>query len=50
MSFKVTGKIKKVLDKQETYIQADGELIGSGNFKVSILPKALHFIVPVNKS
>jgi len=36
----------KVLDKQETYIQADGELIGSGNFKVSILPKAINFIVP----
>jgi len=36
----------KVLDKEETYIQADGELIGSGNFKVSILPKAIYFIVP----
>ncbi|MFD1292912.1 diacylglycerol/lipid kinase family protein [Lutibacter holmesii] len=36
----------KVLDKQETYIQADGELIGSGDFKVTILPKALTFIVP----
>lgn len=36
----------KVLDKEETYIQADGELIGSGNFKVSILPKVIYFIVP----
>ena len=36
----------KVLDKEETYIQDDGELIGSGNFKVSILPKAIYFIVP----
>ena len=36
----------KVLDTVETYIQADGELIGSGNFTVSILPKALTFIVP----
>lgn len=36
----------KVLDKQDTYIQADGELIGSGNFIVKLLPKALSFIVP----
>ena len=36
----------KVLDKQDTYIQADGELIGSGNFIVNLLPKALSFIVP----
>lgn len=36
----------KVLDTIETYIQADGELIGSGDFTVSILPKALTFIVP----
>ena len=36
----------KVLDNQETYIQADGELIGSGNFIVNLLPKALDFIVP----
>ena len=49
-NYKTTALQIKVLDKQETYIQADGELIGSGNFKVSILPKALHFIVPVNKS
>lgn len=35
----------KVLDNQETYIQADGELIGSGNFIVNLLPKALSFIV-----
>ncbi|UMB53030.1 diacylglycerol kinase family lipid kinase [Lutibacter sp. A64] len=36
----------KVLDTKETYIQADGELIGSGNFKVALLPKTLSFIVP----
>jgi YegS/Rv2252/BmrU family lipid kinase len=35
----------KVLDKQETYIQADGELIGSGDFNVELLPKALTFII-----
>ena len=36
----------KVLDNKDTYIQADGELIGSGNFIVKLLPKALSFIVP----
>ena len=36
----------KVLDTQKTYIQADGELIGSGNFNVKLLPKALTFIIP----
>ena len=36
----------KVLDNEETYIQADGELIGSGNFIVNLVPKALSFIVP----
>jgi len=37
----------KVLDGQETYIQADGELIGTGDFSVSLIPNALTFIVPV---
>ncbi|MDP3313881.1 diacylglycerol kinase family protein [Lutibacter sp.] len=42
-----TSQLKiKVLDNQLTYIQADGELIGSGNFKVKLLPKAINFIVP----
>lgn len=42
-----TNQLKiKVLDNQETYIQADGELIGSGDFNVTLLPKALNFIVP----
>lgn len=36
----------KVLDNHETFIQADGELIGSGDFIVNLLPKALSFIVP----
>jgi len=36
----------KVLDTQETYIQADGELIGSGDFSVELLPNAITFIVP----
>ncbi len=42
-----TSKLQiTVLDKQETYIQADGEIIGSGSFIVSILPEAVCFIVP----
>lgn len=35
-----------ILDTQKTYIQADGELIGSGDFTVSILEKAINFIIP----
>ena len=46
-----TSSIKiQVLDTEKTYIQADGELIGSGNFSVELLPKAIHFIVPLLKS
>ncbi|SNR40397.1 lipid kinase, YegS/Rv2252/BmrU family [Lutibacter agarilyticus] len=42
-----TSELKiKVAANQEAYIQADGELIGSGSFSVSLLPKALTFIVP----
>jgi len=36
----------QVLDLQENYIQADGEIIGSGSFKVSMEPKSIKFIVP----
>jgi YegS/Rv2252/BmrU family lipid kinase len=36
----------KVLDNKKTYIQADGEIIGSGNFTITTLQKALSFIVP----
>ena len=33
----------KVLEDQKPFIQADGELIGTGDFRVSIIPKALSF-------
>ena len=36
----------KVLDTENTYIQADGEIIGSGNFSVLLLEEALSFIIP----
>lgn len=35
------------LDTQITYIQADGELVGSGSFEVEIMPSAFNFIVPI---
>ncbi|WP_456461429.1 diacylglycerol/lipid kinase family protein [Lutibacter sp.] len=42
-----TSTIKiNVVDSNKSYIQADGELIGSGDFIVSILPKAINFIIP----
>lgn len=46
-----TSELKiTVLDAKKTYIQADGELVGSGSFNAEILPKALHFIVPFIKA
>lgn len=44
-TYKTTTLNVKVLDTRKTYIQADGELIGSGNFSVSIMPGALNFII-----
>ena len=45
-NYKASSLQIKVLDNTKTYIQADGELIGSNDFSVSILPKAVSFIVP----
>jgi len=45
-TYKASSLQIKVLDTITTYIQADGELVGSDNFSVSILPKAINFIVP----
>jgi YegS/Rv2252/BmrU family lipid kinase len=45
-NYKTSNLTIKVLDAQNAYIQADGELIGSGDFSVSILQKAISFIVP----
>lgn len=42
-----TSQLKiAVLDTQITYIQADGELVGSGSFEVGMMPNAFNFIVP----
>jgi YegS/Rv2252/BmrU family lipid kinase len=41
-----SNKIKvEILNDQLPFIQADGELISSSNFEVSILPKAIQFVV-----
>jgi len=40
----------KILSNEKTYIQADGELVGMGDFTVQLLPKALNFIVSTKKS
>ncbi|MDO9037013.1 MAG: diacylglycerol kinase family lipid kinase [Lutibacter sp.] len=34
------------LDVQKTFIQADGELVGSGSFEAEIISGALNFIIP----
>ena len=33
------------LSKNKSYIQADGELIGTGSFSVSLVPKSINFII-----
>jgi len=42
----VSLKITPDLEKEKPLIQADGELIGSGTISVSIIKKAIQFIVP----
>ncbi len=45
-----TYKAKKlaiaVKSKNKPYIQADGELLGIGDFTVEIIPKAINFLIP----
>jgi len=45
-NYKASSLKIKVLDDKKAYIQADGELIGSGNFTVTIIKKVISFIVP----
>ena len=47
-NYKSTSIIIKVTDLKHAFIQADGELIGLGDFKVTLLPNKLHFIIPKN--
>jgi YegS/Rv2252/BmrU family lipid kinase len=41
-----TSQIDIFSEDLKTFIQADGELIGQGGFKATLLPNALRFIVP----
>tara|TARA_R110002073_G_scaffold279026_1_gene443031 strand:- start:291678 stop:292589 length:912 start_codon:yes stop_codon:yes gene_type:complete len=41
-----TKHIKITAENSNTYVQADGELIGTGGFKAVLLPNALYFIIP----
>ncbi|PHR73225.1 MAG: diacylglycerol kinase [Lutibacter sp.] len=42
-----TNKITvKITDNNTPYIQADGELIKSSNFKIQLIPKAIQFVIP----
>jgi YegS/Rv2252/BmrU family lipid kinase len=45
MTFK-TNKLKLDILDNTTLIQADGELLGSGNVAFNVIPKALNFIIP----
>lgn len=41
-----TNEITITTAASDVFVQADGELIGTGGFKATILPKALQFVVP----
>lgn len=45
-TYKTSNLRIEVLDSQNTYIQADGEIVGSGSFSVLLLEKAINFIIP----
>ncbi len=41
-----TDTIKITTYDDSTFVEADGELIGTGGFKAAIIPKAIAFIIP----
>ncbi len=44
-----TDKLKiEIEDNTESFVQADGEIIGKGGFQVSLIPLAVTYIVPKN--
>ncbi len=45
-TYKTTKISVKVTQGKKPYIQADGELLGQGDFTVKIIPQAIRFIVP----
>ena len=40
-----TSSLEIIPSNPETYFQADGELLGKGRLKVSIIPKAISFVI-----
>jgi YegS/Rv2252/BmrU family lipid kinase len=42
-TFKTKSITVKILQEDEPFIQADGELIGSGDFRITLLPNAFSF-------
>lgn len=44
-NYKVSSLEIKELKKNTSFIEADGELLGKGSIKVSIIPKAIQFII-----
>lgn len=47
-TFKTNALKVKLKTSENVYLQADGELLTTGSFTVSIIPNALQFIVPEN--
>ncbi len=45
-TFKTNTISIEILDNNLPFIQADGELIGTGNPKFEIIPRAINFIIP----
>jgi diacylglycerol kinase family enzyme len=43
VALKSDSLIIKIDEEEKPFIQADGELIGKGNVKISIVPKAFSF-------
>ena len=46
ISFKTDTIMIHVDDENPPYIQADGELIGVGNFEATVIPEAISFFIP----
>ncbi len=45
-TFKTNEISISILDNSLIYIQADGELLDTGNFKITLLPKAIQVVIP----
>ena len=41
----LSAKELKINGNTSSYVQADGELIGKGDFYITLIPKAIQFIV-----